>query len=315
MKLEEEIITALKKDENLYTVEIIYKYSKEKSYSLNISFEDRGNREIIIDEKQFEYSSLEKLFHGLFSYLHDNEYISYNATDELKDMNLKCHLGVPLFNICINNKEQKLKIFFELNDYKSIINGLSDEIDQIKMFEKYIIEMFDEELLDVNVNFKDIGLLYHMQNFKYKEIYDSLTYKMIQDISNNKDVLENEVYNELIYGLDTFEVKYYKAPKEIKSMIRKANTRIFKYESYAKNKICNERFDLEQFNDKKIYYDKVCDNMYDILKSRFTPSTNKFTVLYDKNKCILIIYFYYIAEKNIKKIKKEIEEIKMFYKN
>ena len=43
--------------------------------------------------------------------------------------------------------------------------------------------------------------------------------------------------------------------------------------------------------------------------------SNKFTVLYDKNKCILIIYFYYIAEKNIKKIKKEIEEIKMFYKN
>ncbi|MFR4767190.1 MAG: hypothetical protein ACLUAF_14750 [Paraclostridium sordellii] len=41
MKLEEEIITVLKKDENLYTVEIIYKYSKEKSYSLNISFEDR----------------------------------------------------------------------------------------------------------------------------------------------------------------------------------------------------------------------------------------------------------------------------------
>lgn len=307
-KLYRKEIYAIKEKNGGYLMRVISKYTHRNGCSL------KENKKIIDDIQENEFKTIQDLFEELYSYLNKNGNIVYKPTEKLKNLCEICNINTCMFDLSldtkVNDNENGLELFFRLNNYEDIIANGYDEIDEVREFEKYILDIIKKQLnINININFDNINLWYSDKDLHYRNLYE-VTYKMMVDKSKGNDIYSNDLYNNIIPGLENINIEYFPLPRYIKNVIKHTKCVIIKYMNGVNIKTWNNVINIDKYNNRELYVEEIMCEVHDIIKNYSTGFNDKLTTLYDREKKVMIICLYDIKEEEIQQVKINIEEVK-----
>lgn len=302
---------AVKRNEDEYLLKIINKYKPIKIGPYI--------------HKPIGYSNTAKEKSTILSFKSKNELYKAILDDLIKNNNLEFkleNLNLSLTNkninpVNLNLKEGKVYITI-LGDYanKDISKDVyeySERVYSIKLrltpikeylynekkdsidFKNYISDLIKEyKGIDVNLNLPVYTYSDILQNFSFDKDKYKLIQDMLKEIKKGSFIFDDKKFDNVFFALEGIKYDYYERPSDIKGLIYRYKTIVFKYISSGYINYDS----LNKYNKKSIRFEKsdsctssnIINQMYETLKNKTYRINKKITAF--EYKKILIICFY-----------------------
>lgn len=205
-------------------------------------------------------------------------------------------------------KEHVKEIKLRINSIKDCLENNKDEYIE---FNNYFIGKVKEyKGINVDINLPIITYSDILTQLSFDRTKYELIKEMQREVKEGEFIFDKEKFDDLFFILDNIKYSYYRQPRDIKPLINKYKTIIFKYIKPS-NKIYIDYNLLDEYEKGTIVFQNtdyisnsnIKNQMYKIREENFDGSyvTNKITVFeYDEN---LIICFYSVKESIMEKLK------------